>query len=130
MREDRDLKETAYANALQDYRAAQEVAEAQRAQVGDPTIRAAQPGFRRLHQQQSELSAEKVHMDGVEAKSDTARCTYSGTLVELDRISNAIRSVQQEYARRSAFTETGDSDEDGRDEDSFFKSPELPVCAA
>lgn len=101
-REERNAKEKAYENALQDFRAAQEVADAQRALVGNADIRAAQPGFRRLHQQQSELSAEKVHMDDVEAKSETARSTYCGTLAEINRISNAVRQLQQEYATRSA----------------------------
>jgi predicted nucleic acid-binding Zn-ribbon protein len=119
---ERDSLERDYTVAFKEYQELHPVAEARRAQVGDSTIRKAQPGFKMLQQHQQKLAAEQSRIESLSDKSRVAKSTHRDSMAELERISNAVHTLRQEYA--AARNETG---KDAPPVESFTATQEATV---
>jgi hypothetical protein len=97
---ERDSRERDYAKAFKEYQELHQIAESRRAQIGDATIRKAQPWFKRLHHHQQKVAAEQKRIEEFAEKAKDAKSIHKHSMNELERISNAVHALRSEHEAR------------------------------
>jgi len=102
----RDKCEQEYLDCLREYKAQQAVVNKWRTKIGEATIRKIEPRFKRLHQHQVELAAERDRIDAFSKQLAAAKRSYKGSMHELEHISSCVHQLRQrheeeEYRRQS-----------------------------
>jgi len=115
--EERDRCEQVHARYLCEMKEAQRQADVQRSRVGESTIRRALPCFRKLQQHKRTLASVQGEISTLTERIATAKAAYHGSMIGLERISNAIHEARKAHMRSTAGDEMDDSRQESRGAD-------------
>lgn len=99
LREARDSWEREYAEALTQYRVAQEAVEAMRVRLGDDEIRRALPCMHLLQKHQLALAYEHNRINLLSERALLSKGVYRHSMRELERLSSAVHETRRQPAQ-------------------------------